>query len=132
MNQSGNSPGDDHGQPPVRHVEVEVISPGEYRGKKKARPFAATSQTEAQWAYSANAAGCLPAAVTCALFLVCIAQYGVLAAIGFAVFHLAGNVMAAWRQARQLILGRQFNIWLWRTGNWLVSYLLTAWLATAR
>ncbi len=30
---------------------------------------------------------------------------------------------------RLLMQGRQANPWSWRMGNWLISFLLTAWLA---
>ena len=67
--------------------------------------------------------------VTLALFLVCVSQFGLLAGIGFAVFHLAGSIAGSIRSVRRLVEGRPPNPWSWRLGNWFVSFMLTAWLA---
>lgn len=72
---------------------------------------------------------CLAPCVTFALFLVCLAQFGLLAGIGFAVFHTLGSLLGFLRQMRGLAEGRIHNPWPWRLGNWLVSFLLTVWLA---
>lgn len=133
---SNSSQGNSNESSPRRVVDVEVITPQEYRqGKRKGaqqkEPPRAANFSGA-WVYSAPTAGCLPAVVTCALFLVCMAEYGLLAAIGFAVFHLVGNVLGSIRQTRQLMDGHIYNPWLWRTGNWLVSFLLTVWLAAGK
>lgn len=72
---------------------------------------------------------CLAPCVSFALFLVCLAQFGVLAGIGFVFFHIAGSVIGSLREMRELMQGRKTNPWAWRIGNWLVSFLLVAWLA---
>ncbi len=72
---------------------------------------------------------CLAPCISFALFLACLAQFGMLAGIGFAFFHIAGSMAGTLRDTRMLMQGRQPNPWLWRMGNWLVSFLLTAWLA---
>lgn len=78
--------------------------------------------------YSANR-GCLSASFSFFLFLVCLVQFGLLAAIGFAFFLAIGSTMGAVRASRQLMLGLPWNPWPWRCGNWIISFLLTAWLA---
>lgn len=80
-------------------------------------------------ATGADGAGCLAPCVTFALFLVCLSQFGLLAAIGFAVFHVVGSIAGSIRSMRMLVEGRQPNPWSWRLGNWFVSFMLTAWLA---
>ena len=72
---------------------------------------------------------CLVPCVTFALFFVCLSQFGFLAGIGFAVFHLAGSIAGSIRSMRRLMEGRPVNPWGWRLGNWFVSFMLTAWLA---
>lgn len=72
---------------------------------------------------------CLAPCVTFALFFVCLSQFGLLAGIGFAVFHVAGSIAGSIRSMRRLVEGRPVNPWGWRLGNWFVSFMLTAWLA---
>ena len=83
------------------------------------------------WMGGNDQAGCLAASVTFALFMVCLAQFGFLAGIGFIFFHIIGAVMGVMRDLRQFSTGRLPNPWTWRIGNWTVSFLLTAWFAGA-
>lgn len=83
------------------------------------------------WMGGNDQAGCLAASVTFALFMVCLAQFGFLAGIGFIFFHIIGAVMGVLRDLRQFSTGRLPNPWTWRIGNWAVSFLLTAWFAGA-
>lgn len=80
-------------------------------------------------ATGADGNACLAPCVTFALFFVCLSQFGLLAGIGFAVFHLAGSIAGSIRSMRRLVEGRPANPWAWRLGNWFVSFMLTAWLA---
>ncbi|MDE7241697.1 MAG: hypothetical protein K2N62_07460 [Desulfovibrio sp.] len=80
-------------------------------------------------ATGADGAGCLSPCITLALFLVCLSQFGLLAAIGFVVFHVIGSIAGSLRAMRRLVEGRQPNPWSWRLGNWFISFMLTAWLA---
>lgn len=80
-------------------------------------------------ATGADGNACLVPCITFALFLVCLSQFGLLAGIGFAVFHLAGAVAGSIRSMRLLMEGRRANPWAWRLGNWFVSFMLTVWLA---
>lgn len=72
---------------------------------------------------------CLAPCITFALFFVCLSQFGLLAGLGFAVFHLVGSITGSLRSMRRLVEGRPVNPWGWRLGNWFVSFMLTAWLA---
>ena len=75
--------------------------------------------------------GCLPPCVTFALFLVCLAQFGFFAGIGFVFFHIIGAVLGVVRDLRLFSTGRVPNPWVWRAGNWAVSFFLTAWISGA-
>ena len=75
--------------------------------------------------------GCLPPCVTFALFLVCLAQFGFFAGIGFVFFHTVGAILGVVRDLRLFSTGRVPNPWLWRAGNWAVSFFLTAWISGA-
>ena len=76
-----------------------------------------------------DANACLAPCVTFAIFLVCLAQFGFLAGLGFAFFHTIGSIAGTLRQMRGMTAGKVPNPWPWRFGNWLVSFLVTAWLA---
>lgn len=78
---------------------------------------------------SVNSGGCLAPAISFALFMICLAQYGLLAAIGFFVIHVIGSILGSVRAARMLAMGLPFNPWAWRAGNWIISFFLTVWLA---
>lgn len=73
--------------------------------------------------------GCLAALVTFFVFCACLGQFGLLAAIGFFFFHTIGSIMGTFRASSRLVAGLPWSPWPWRCGNWLVSFLLTAWLA---
>ena len=72
---------------------------------------------------------CLTPCITFALFFVCLSQFGLLAGLGFAIFHLVGSIVGSIRSMRLLVEGREANPWSWRLGNWFVSFMLTVWLA---
>lgn len=74
-------------------------------------------------------AGCMAPFVTLALTLICLIQFGLLAAIGFLVFYAIGALLGAVRLTKLLMLGAPANPWGWRVGNWVISFLLTVWLA---
>ncbi|MBO5491156.1 MAG: hypothetical protein J5960_07015 [Desulfovibrio sp.] len=74
--------------------------------------------------------GCLAPGVTCGIALFCLVRLGFLAALGFVFFPTLGSALGFLRNLRQFGAGRPtFNPWPRRTVNWLVSFLLTAWLA---
>ena len=76
-----------------------------------------------------NGNGCLAPCITFAIFLVCLSQFGLLAGIGFAVFHAIGGIAGSIRSMRLLVEGQETNPWHWRLGNWFISFMLTMWLA---
>ena len=73
--------------------------------------------------------GCLAAFITLCIFMACLFQWGLLAAIGFIVFHTIGNIISSIHSARQLMRGFMYNIWNQRIINWLISFFITAWLS---
>lgn len=107
-------------------IDVEVLEPEEQRGSASRRNYAAGPG----FAYTSfNTTGCLIPFITLFLFGVLLGQYGLLAAIGFLVFHIIGSILGTLRLSRQLVLGFPMNPWPWRIGNWCVSFILTVWLA---
>lgn len=99
-----------------------------------------------QEAYSANGpaslvatslqstGGCAAGIITIAIALICLGKYGILAAIGFYAFYLAGGLIGLFVLIRRslsqnrLVAPLSF-FWIWRICNWMLSYLLTAYLA---
>lgn len=124
MTQNGNSTDNEK----IIH-EAEIIEPdnNQYRQNDSSyrRSYGGTFMT-----YSpVDGTGCLSGFVTLALFLVCLGQFGLLAAIGFMVFYGIGAIMGTLRNARLLMAGYPPSLWGWRLGNWVISFMLTAWLA---
>lgn len=72
---------------------------------------------------------CTGPAISFTLFLICLFGYGFLAGLGFVFFLTLGSLIGSWRGMRQLMAGQETNPWLWRVGNWAVSFFLTVWLA---
>lgn len=109
-------------------VEDETWSNGSGQNfyKQRRRPFF-SSQT-ITFAPIDNT-GCAAAMITCFIFLCCLFQWGLLAGIGFIVFHTIGNIIASVYSARRLMRGLLYNIWNLRIINWVLSFFITAWLA---
>ena len=136
---AGNSPGAQTQEEPIPHqtLEVEIINPDGTREKVNpggGRRWRATGRGQNMYGSAWNFApmdnsGCVAAFLTCFLFLVCLAQFGALAGIGFLVFHTVGSIMGSVHFARRLMRGLPANIWLWRVGNWVVSFFLVALLS---
>ncbi len=122
-----NNPGSrDQGR---RAVEPEILEPEE-TGNANQYDRKYYSKTGV-WTYvPADSGGCLAASITFALFLVCLGQFGLLAAIGFFFFHSIGSIIGSVHTARSLIAGIPVNPWTWRTGNWIISLLITIMLAS--
>ena len=76
--------------------------------------------------------GCLAPAITFGLFLGCLVQLGILAAIGFVVFWCVGAVVGTLLQVRRTLNRQPTNPWIWRVANWLVCLMLVSWLAEGR
>lgn len=132
------SPGD-NGR---RVLDAEVLGPDEGRGGERQDGFGhfrqaagggqAFGQFSGQvWTMNGQRA-CVTPAVGFFLFLLCLVQFGLLAAIGFAVFLGIGSLVTGMVQLRLMMQGRDPLPWLWRGLNWLGSYGLAAWLAGGR
>lgn len=139
MSPNANFPGDKSsrdftgagkGNREVLDAEIVESANASANGRERFQRAYHVNFNNGSWRYAnIDADGCLAPSISIALFLVCLGQYGLLAAIGFAVFHIIGSIAGAMRAARKLTLGQPFNPWLWRLGNWFVSFLLTVWLA---
>lgn len=80
--------------------------------------------------------GCAAGIITLGIALICLSQYGLLAAIGFYVFYLLGGLIGFFfLVSKTLKLGllapRSASLWVWRICDWLISYFLAAYLAGA-
>lgn len=114
-----------------RVIDVEILEPEDPRGAGGQRQYARGPF----YSYSfsrfspVDTGGCIAPCVTLGLFLACLAKYGLLAAIGFFVFHLIGSIIGTLRGAHNLALGIPTNVWGWRCANWVISFLFTIWLS---
>lgn len=112
-------------------LKVEILPPRD-EGEEQYSAYSRKpgSSRNVIWTYSSyNNPGCLIASITFGIFLVLVAKYGLLAGIGFIVFHIIGSIASALLASRALIAGRPFSPWPARILNWLVCTLLTVWLA---
>lgn len=117
-----------------RVIEAEIINPDSSpsaSGDPGYRVRYGSSSYSGAWQIPAfSRDGCLGPAITLGIFFVCLAQYGVLAAIGFAVFYGICSVFGTVYAARRLMAGQPLlNVWSLRCAGWLISFLVTVWLA---
>lgn len=117
-------------------VDAEIV--GQERGNDRQyserrafrRSFGMYSGPGQFWSVSpVDTTGCLSPFITFFLFILLLGQFGLLAAIGFFVFYILGAIIGSLRMTRLLIAGLPLNPWPWRVGNWVISFLLTVWLA---
>lgn len=77
--------------------------------------------------------GCSASIITVGIALICLGQYGFLAAIGFYVFYLIGGLIGIFffirKSASLMLTAPPSFFWAWRICNWMLSYLLAAYLA---
>ncbi|MDO5484347.1 MAG: hypothetical protein Q4F27_05515 [Desulfovibrionaceae bacterium] len=117
-----------------RVLDAEVLGPNDdnddreytHQYQQQAGPHQVFGRV---WTSGTDQRACLAPVGSLFLFLVCVIRFGLLAGIGFAVFLLIGGAVGSMVQLRMLMEGRRPNPWLWRAGNWLVSFSLAAWLA---
>lgn len=121
---------------PHQTLEVEIINPDGSR--EKVNPGAGRSWRArggnfsygTVWNYAPmDNSGCVAGLISCFIFLVCLGQYGALAAIGFLVFHFIGSIVGTFIFARRLMRGLAVNVWPIRVANWIISFALVAFLA---
>lgn len=118
-------------KPKVMDVEIVENEESENRGAHRQRVWTSMGGGPYFGGYwtPVDSGGCVAPAITFALFVISLGQFGLLAAIGFFVFHIIGAILGTIYQARQLMAGFACNPWAWRTGNWIISFMLTTWLA---
>lgn len=128
---SSNSPTGDNSQndQDQKVYEAEVVEDYNSSNGYRRHSSQAYSNNNLFSYYSVNNGGCAAALITFFLFIICLGQYGLLAAIGFIVFKSIGSVISTIYAGRALALGQPFSVWGWRIANWFISLLLTIWLA---
>lgn len=119
----------DHGKSFVHEAEIIDNEPNKSNQYTSDRNYRYQNIGPTFIGYPVNFGGCGPMIITFILFIICLAQYGALAGIGFLVFHIIGSILGSLRATRTMMLGYLWNPWPWRIGNWCVSFLLTVWLA---
>ena len=77
---------------------------------------------------SSRQAGLAPG-ITLALIIIAGIQFGLLASIGFMVFHAIGSVLNSMREMRSMLAGNPPNPWPGRILSWTISFLLVGWLS---
>ena len=77
---------------------------------------------------SSRQAGLAPG-ITLALIIIAGIQFGLLASIGFMVFHAIGSVLNSMREMRSMLAGNPPNPWPGRILGWTISFLLVGWLS---
>lgn len=116
-------------------LEPEIIEPGDSgqnRGGQRTtyRAYYSGPAGGSFWTVgNIYSGGCFGPGITLGLFLLALVQYGLLAAIGFMFFYAIGSVWGTIYQAKKLVEGIVTNPWGWRIWNWVISFLLTVWLA---
>lgn len=110
-------------------VDPEVMdAEDESRRRRADQAWSASYFSYNPYLYSAGG-GCLSPAITLALFLICLGKFGVLAAIGFAVFFALGTVIRNVHDTKRLMRGLPVNPWISRCVNWVVCFFLVFLLA---
>lgn len=121
-----------HGSNAKKAVEPEILGPSD--------DFSANANWQARYQSQkgfsgvwvmppVDRSGCISPAISFALFLICLGQFGVLAGLGFLVFYAIGAIAGGVHASRMLMEGKRYNMWAWRVGNWVISFILTVWLA---
>ena len=68
-------------------------------------------------------------AITAFLLIVVLIRFGFLAGLGFLFFYVIGAAFGTVQLIRRMAEGKAVYPWLWRIGNWAVSFVLAGWLS---
>lgn len=68
-------------------------------------------------------------AITAFLLIVVLVRFGFLAGLGFLFFYVIGAAFGTVQLIRRMAEGKAVYPWLWRIGNWAVSFVLAGWLS---
>lgn len=110
-------------------IEPEIISHSNAQEREAGRGNYYSENTRIYSLNRISSTGCLSPCVTLIIFLVIVSQYGLLAGICFIFFYICGSIAGSIYMARCLMRGIIINPWVPRGINWILSYLITAWLA---
>lgn len=81
------------------------------------------------WTSGGSRQAGLAPGITLALIVIAGIQFGLLASIGFMVFHAIGSVLNSMREMRSMLAGNPPNPWPGRILSWTISFLLVGWLS---
>ncbi len=83
------------------------------------------------WSYTSYDVGMTPSTlISIILFFFCLFKWGVLAALGFFVFHVISIPLRAYYTVLLVIYGGFPNFWLQLIVAWGINLLLVSWLAS--
>lgn len=68
-------------------------------------------------------------AITAFLLIVVLVRFGFLAGLGFLFFYVISAAFGTVQLIRRMAEGKAVYPWIWRIGNWAVSFLLAGWLS---
>lgn len=142
-NDDGRSRRDDE-----RVIEAEIIHDGHDDGRARGgygqgphsgrawdhfrdsrSPWNGGMRFQTVWTSGPGRSAGLAPGITLALIIIAGIQFGLLASIGFMVFHAIGSILNSMREMRSMLAGRAPNPWPGRILSWSISFLLVGWLS---
>lgn len=122
--------GDQNIQQSRKIIEPEIIDPdnGTQKNFTSNTTYKVNYSGPGYWYYSSTSSGsCLSPFITFCLFIFCMAQYGILAGIGFIFYQIVMAVIGCFRAVKRLSSVNSYNFWGWRCFSWAISLLLVIW-----
>lgn len=119
--------GDGRGQGPCGHSRRGGYGQEQFRDSRS--PWNGGLHFQTIWTSGSNRQAGLAPGITLALIIIAGIQFGLLASIGFMVFHAIGSVLNSMREMRSMLAGSPPNPWPGRILSWTISFLLVGWLS---
>lgn len=118
---------DGRGQGPYGHSCRGGYGQEQFRGSRS--PWNGGLHFQTIWTSGGSRQAGLAPGITLALIIIAGIQFGLLASIGFMVFHAIGSVLNSMREMRSMLAGNPPNPWPGRILSWTISFLLVGWLS---
>lgn len=99
----------------------------QFRGSRS--PWNGGLHFQTIWTSGGSRQAGLAPGITLALIIIAGIRFGLLASIGFMVFHAIGSVLNSMREMRSMLAGDPPNPWPGRILSWTISFLLVGWLS---